>query len=170
MPSQTVEIGLHSRYSRESYTVTRRISTIHLHESFSMQTMRNDIALLKLSVSYSVRIEKKKSKFKKNIKIQAPVQFRTEIVPVCLPSRAVDVTGRTGWLTGWGLDRFQGQPTVEKNEVSMDVLPDTRCQQIYSGMYSTQAMICCGEYNVNKGACQVTFYHSIKNLLLKIYD
>jgi len=132
-PSQGVEIGLHNRFMKESYTVSRRISTLHLHESFSMQNMRNDIALLRLS---------------------SPVQFRNEIVPVCLPSRAVDITGRTGWLTGWGLDRFGGNLSNDKMQVSMDVLPDTRCQQIYSYMYSTQAMICCGEFNVNKGACQ----------------
>ena len=51
-----------------------------------------------------------------------------------------------------------GALTIEKMQTSMDVLTDARCTQLYASLFNTQAMICSGEVDVNKGACQVNFY------------
>ena len=34
---------------------------------------------------------------------KASVGYNNYIIPVCLPLAAVDLTGKIGWLTGWGI-------------------------------------------------------------------
>ncbi len=45
----------------------------------------------------------------------------------------------------------------EKMQVSMELLTESRCKNIYQNMINTQSQLCAGEANVNKGACQGFF-------------
>ena len=61
----------------EEYSVRRKV----VNENYEPATYRHDIALLELS---------------------HPVRYRKHIVPVCLPEKSVNVTGRMATVTGWG--------------------------------------------------------------------
>lgn len=61
-PSLKVDIGVHDRNSKEEWVQTRNVSKLYIHQSFSMQNLKYDIALLKLSVSLPI--------YKKNYKKQ----------------------------------------------------------------------------------------------------
>lgn len=61
----------------EEYSVRRKV----VNEDYEPSTYRHDIALLELS---------------------HPVRFRKHIVPVCLPEKSENFTGRMATVTGWG--------------------------------------------------------------------
>ena len=47
----SVDIGVHNRRFKEPWVVTRQVAKVIVHESFSINTLNNDIALVKLEVS-----------------------------------------------------------------------------------------------------------------------
>ena len=61
-----------------------RVDRMIVHEKYNSTTVLDDIALLELV---------------------KPVTFRKHIVPVCLPKKNSDHSGKTGTLTGWGRTR-----------------------------------------------------------------
>jgi hypothetical protein len=48
----SVDIGVHNRRFKEPWVVIRQVSKVIVHESFSINTLNNDIALVKLEVRY----------------------------------------------------------------------------------------------------------------------
>lgn len=62
-PSLKVDIGVHDRNNKEEWVQTRNVSKLYIHQSFSMQNLKYDIALLKLSVN--LQIKKKTIKTRK---------------------------------------------------------------------------------------------------------
>jgi hypothetical protein len=77
-----VKVGDRSVY-RQNTSLVIPIKTIFVHPKFSTTiVVKNDIALLKL---------------------QHPVNFTTNIYPVCIPSESFPVkAGTKCWVTGWG--------------------------------------------------------------------
>lgn len=64
-------------YPHEEFTVRRKV----VNENYNPATYQNDIALLELSEE---------------------VVYRHHIVPVCLPAKGENFTGKTATVTGWG--------------------------------------------------------------------
>ena len=69
--------GQTEAYPHEEFTVKRKV----VNENYNPATYQNDIALLELSEE---------------------VVYRQHIVPVCLPSKGDNFTGKTATVTGWG--------------------------------------------------------------------
>ena len=59
-----------------------------VNENYNPATYQNDIALLELSEE---------------------VVYRQHIVPVCLPSKGDNFTGKTATVTGWGRTQVSGR-------------------------------------------------------------
>ena len=47
----SVHLGIHDRSKPESWSVTRMVKKVTIHENFDSENLRNDIALLHLEVS-----------------------------------------------------------------------------------------------------------------------
>lgn len=69
--------GQTETYPHEEFTVRRKV----VNENYNPATYQNDIALLELSEE---------------------VVYRQHIIPVCLPSKGDNFTGKTATVTGWG--------------------------------------------------------------------
>lgn len=69
--------GQTEAYPHEEFAVKRKV----VNENYNPATYQNDIALLELSED---------------------VIYRQHIVPVCLPAKGDNFTGKTATVTGWG--------------------------------------------------------------------
>jgi hypothetical protein len=49
-PDLAIELGVHNTQIKEPWTITRKASKIIVHQSFSLETLYNDIAMVKLDV------------------------------------------------------------------------------------------------------------------------
>ena len=135
----SIDIGVHNRVYKESWVKSVKASKLFVHENFqtlSFVSYINDIALLKLS---------------------EPIDLDNKYyIPVCLPSiisEENDSQNKTAWVTGWGSTYYGGSATIEKRQVLMVVLSDSKCKQYYSQVYNIPGQICAGESNGNSGAC-----------------
>jgi len=128
----TVRLGEHQINSNsESQIVTRRVSKIIEHENYQGGSEINDIALLKLS---------------------SPVQFRSEIWPVCLPPQTPLYTGKVATVTGWGTTSSGGSASNVLREVDVEVKSNTQCQSSYGSSSIRDTMLCAGSRG--KDSCQ----------------
>jgi hypothetical protein len=76
-------------------------------------------------------------------------------LPESISGLNFDSQEETAWLTGWGSTYFQGPVTIDKMEVSMNVLTDIRCKQKYAQMLNPLAQICAGELGLNNGIFRI---------------
>merc|ERR1719223_1746368 len=80
----SVELGINNRDAPDTWSLSRKIKKVIVHESYSDTQLINDIALVKMEYS---------------------VQFDTsnyKITPVCIPDGSEDYANRDGWVTGYG--------------------------------------------------------------------
>lgn len=78
----TVNLGDHNiRTNFETQHVVKKVKRIVRHRSFDSRTLYNDVALLTL---------------------ESPVQYTTNIRPICLPRTAHSFGGNFGTVIGWG--------------------------------------------------------------------
>lgn len=70
-------------FPHEEFTVRRKV----VNENYNPATYQNDIALLELSEE---------------------VVYRQHIIPVCLPAKGDNFTGKTATVTGWGRTQVRG--------------------------------------------------------------
>lgn len=70
-------------YPHEEFTVRRKV----VNENYNPATYQNDIALLELSEE---------------------VVYRQHIIPVCLPAKGDNFTGKAATVTGWGRTQVRG--------------------------------------------------------------
>uniref|UniRef100_A0A673HAN9 Trypsin-like n=1 Tax=Sinocyclocheilus rhinocerous TaxID=307959 RepID=A0A673HAN9_9TELE len=113
-----------------SRTVTRLIT----HPSYSTTTQNNDIALLQLSSS---------------------VTFTDYIRPVCLAAAGSVFGGGTkSWITGWGKLKFADTqiPNILQ-EVQIPIVSNSVCNKAYGGII-TSNMLCAGLDEGGKDSCQ----------------
>jgi secreted trypsin-like serine protease len=130
----SIDIGLHDRTVKESWFINRRVSNVIMHEQYNANTLRNDIALMKLSTPAAID--------------------NYYIVPVCYQRSSADLSGQTSWATGWGTLFSGGSLSRYNMQVAMPVLTDARCKQRFGANLDPNLGICAGEVGNNKDTCQ----------------
>jgi secreted trypsin-like serine protease len=130
----SVDIGLNDRNNPDSWSISRKIQKVIVHESYSDRSLRNDIALVKLQYS---------------------VQFDTtnyRITPVCIPDGSEDYANRDGWVTGYGTLYSGGSVSRYLRQVSLPVKSTSYCESRFGVDSSTQ--VCAGVSGLGKDTCQ----------------
>ncbi|EDL08999.1 serine protease 42 precursor [Mus musculus] len=136
-----VKVGDRSVY-RQNTSLVIPIKTIFVHPKFSTTiVVKNDIALLKL---------------------QHPVNFTTNIYPVCIPSESFPVkAGTKCWVTGWGklVPGAPDVPTEILQEVDQNVILYEECNEMLKKATSSSVDLVkrgmvCGYKERGKDACQ----------------
>ncbi|XP_040296133.1 serine protease 27-like [Bufo bufo] len=123
-------------------TVSRAVEQIIINPNFTREGSSGDIALVKL---------------------ESPVNFTDFILPVCVPSQAVQLPeGTLCWTTGWGNVQQNVPLPIPKTlqEVKVELIDNTHCETMYdSGRASSYSLIkddmmCAGYQEGKKDACQ----------------
>ncbi|XP_055457492.1 serine protease 42-like [Psammomys obesus] len=136
-----VKMGDRSVY-RQNTSVVIPIKNIIVHPKFSTAiVIENDIALLKL---------------------QYPVNFTSNIHPICLPSETFYVkTGTSCWVTGWGRTDVGAPkiPTAILREVEQNIIHYHDCNaMLKKGVGTSKEMVksgmICGYKEGRKDSCQ----------------
>ncbi|XP_073403335.1 transmembrane protease serine 9-like [Dendrobates tinctorius] len=139
-----VLLGAYQLQVAESQTIYSSVSRIIPYFRYSNETLRGDIALIRLSI---------------------PVNYTRYIMPICLPSASVSFpNGMESWVTGWG-DIYSGVSlpsprTLQK--VMVPLIDYKRCDWMYhinSGIsyfitIISNTMICAGYSTGGKSSCQ----------------
>ncbi|XP_035205874.1 serine protease filzig-like isoform X2 [Stegodyphus dumicola] len=134
-----LRLGEYNLYrTDESYPhVERRIYMIVIHPNFDPVTYENDLALLRF---------------------YEPVQFRANIVPVCLPISVGNIAGRTAVVTGWGRLSEEGELPGSLHEVHMPILTNKECEDMYSAAGYSETIrdvfVCAGVLSGGLDACE----------------
>lgn len=122
------------KFAHEEFGVKRKV----VNEKYNPATYQNDIALLELSQE---------------------VTYRQHIIPVCLPEKGTNFTGRSATVTGWGRTQY-GVATSPGNlqKVDVEVIESEKCQEWMKsvGRRETifQNMLCAGFKQGGKDSCQ----------------
>ncbi|KAI9554694.1 hypothetical protein GHT06_019970 [Daphnia sinensis] len=122
----TVELGVHVLRPTSDALVSRRVFKVLSHRNFNPYFLVNDIAILVL-------------KF--------PVNYVTEISPVCLPAPGTTDTyvGEEAAIIGWGSLQDQYGPLPEVlQQATIKIVSNAECQASYNSMGVTieDSMIC----------------------------
>ncbi|KAM4717046.1 transmembrane protease serine 9-like [Anableps anableps] len=132
----TLVLGLQSLTGTNPNKVTRTVAQVIRHPSFSLSTLDNDIALIKLS---------------------SPVTFNNYISPVCLAASGSTFHSNVDtWVTGWGNIGFNQPLPAPQNlmEVEVPVVGNRQCKCSYGVSTITDNMICAGFTEGGKDSCQ----------------
>lgn len=136
----TVRLGLHDRTAPDTWTQTRSLSSITVHELYELrevpggtpvyQRFNNDVAVLELS---------------------SPVTFTERVKPIML-AKTTRPVGQESIVTGWGRTGG-GQPSsATLLEATLPMVSTTTCQPRF-GVTVTDQMVCAGYENGAQGAC-----------------
>lgn len=144
--------GQTEKFAHEEFGVKRKI----VNEQYNPATYQNDIALLELSQE---------------------VDYKQHIVPVCLPSKDDNSTGRMATVTGWGRTQY-GVPTSPGTlqKVDVEVLNSTTCQSWMKSVGRREViynnMLCAGYKQGGRDSCQgdsgspLTYKHDGQSTLI----
>lgn len=106
------------------------------HPRFSMTTVTNDIALVKLT---------------------KPLRFDKFVKPVCLPMRRLQLVNKKAFAAGWGKTRDDGKSTDRLQYMKTKILPFRNCTTSFDSWEQqdvfSDASVICTETN-GKGVCQ----------------
>ncbi|KAM4628417.1 transmembrane protease serine 2-like [Polymixia lowei] len=115
----------------------RSVSRIVAHEDYSSFTLKNDIALMKLSNPLDITASR-------------------DIGPVCLPNTGLNITvPQKCWISGFGSKVNEGSASPYLMEAEVSLIDSAACNSSisYNGRI-TQDMICAGEMEGGVDACQ----------------
>ncbi|KAF4116314.1 hypothetical protein G5714_003803 [Onychostoma macrolepis] len=129
-----IYLGRHLQTGSNSNEISRTVTRLITHPSYSSTTQNNDIALLQLSSS---------------------VTFTDYIRPVCLAATGSVFGGGTkSWITGWGkLNSGDTQIPNILQEVQIPIVNNSVCNKAYGGII-TSNMLCSGLDEGGKDSCQ----------------
>ncbi|CAF0790987.1 unnamed protein product [Brachionus calyciflorus] len=113
-------LGAHD-LSKTSSSSGISVSKIIGHPSYNTDTLKNDIALMKL---------------------EKPVTFNDKIQPACLPANNYAQPGRVAMVTGWGKVGDYAGTASTLRQVAVPIRSSTECS--FFGLSSTQF---CAGYN-----------------------
>ncbi|GAB6030888.1 hypothetical protein CHUAL_007720 [Chamberlinius hualienensis] len=123
----------YKNYSPNIFNVSQLIA----HEDYSLESSENDIGLIRLS---------------------RPVDFSDTIRPICLPGHSLSITsfeGKKCYISGWGKRWERGRLSVLLQELSVEVISDKFCRNLYKdiGIKVFNSNICIYAASKRKGAC-----------------
>ncbi|KAL9959762.1 hypothetical protein ACROYT_G033117 [Oculina patagonica] len=121
-----VVAGEHDQTVEEGAEQVVDVSAVCFHEGFSMQHLRNDIAVLTLS---------------------SPVALSDKVSTVCLPQGGQQVAAGTKcYITGWGRTIGGGKPANILQQAVMPVADHQTCAAANSDLVPVdeQSMVCAG--------------------------
>ncbi|KAM4691125.1 acrosin-like [Rhinophrynus dorsalis] len=99
-----IVIGAHQLSKSEKHIQTRYAAGIYVHESYTRENVKYDIALLKLD---------------------KPVEFNNYAQPACLPLDTTPVEPMNDcYIAGWGIKK-------EEDSKAADILQEARLQQVF---------------------------------------
>ena len=61
--------------------IDRMVQIVYSHPKFNPSSFDNDLALLRF---------------------KEPVNYHSNIIPICIPKDDATLVGKTAWITGWG--------------------------------------------------------------------
>ncbi|XP_056095765.1 trypsin-like [Rhinichthys klamathensis goyatoka] len=129
-----IYLGRQLQSGSNPYEVSKTVTRIITHPSYSTSTQNNDLALLQLSSS---------------------VTFSDYIRPVCLAAAgSVFAAGTGSWITGWG-KLNSGDTSIPNTlqEVQIPIVSNSVCNTAYRGSI-TSNMLCAGVNEGGKDSCQ----------------
>ena len=117
--------------------LNRRITRIITHVNFDKASYEYDIALLR---------------------VDEPIPFQPNIIPICLPDTDNDLVGEEGWVTGWGRKSEYGQISPVLREVHLPIISNAKCMAMYrmSGQneWIPRIFLCAGTANGGQDPCE----------------
>lgn len=118
----------------------RPVEKVITHEKFDSETMRNDIALLKLKQPFAFR---------------KGSTDHPSIVPVCLNDQPANKK-LSAEVAGWGkVLQDASKPSDKLMYIKIDQLDDKSCSKYKT--YNPALMMCAGTIEGTKDSCQVRF-------------
>merc|ERR1719336_2241222 len=116
----------------------RSIQQILIHPAYKHQNYDNDLALLKL---------------------ETPISFNKYILPICLPPTNLPITGKKGFVTGWGEIYENGPNPPVPNQVDVPILSNSDCNNYFklaalNEHVSDEIWVCAGYRDGGKDACE----------------
>lgn len=127
----SVQVGVNAVGSPEGQVV--KAQKIHRHPGFSLDDLKDDIALIEL---------------------ESPVQFSDSILPVCISKRTSLDPGKLGAVVGWGFTESDIKSTTLKL-AKLPVIEETECKRKEPELYArvlTDKVFCAG-YTNGTSAC-----------------
>ncbi|XP_076382072.1 transmembrane protease serine 9-like [Megalopta genalis] len=114
--------------------IVRRVKSVSIHENFHSYTFNNDIAI---------------------IEMDRPVDVNGIVRTACLPEdKAIDYTGATATVVGWGRTGEDQAVSNELRKVSLPILSQEECDQAgYQKERITENMFCAGYLEGERDAC-----------------
>ncbi|GBL77171.1 Serine proteinase stubble [Araneus ventricosus] len=108
-----------------------------VHRHYNAQTFENDLALLEM---------------------EAPVEFLPYVVPICLPHRNEDFTGKMAFVTGWGKLTAGGDVPNILQEVQVPIVSNGECQRMFYQAGHHKAIrsnfVCAGYTSGGQDSCE----------------
>ncbi|CAL1291134.1 unnamed protein product [Larinioides sclopetarius] len=118
-------------------SIIRNVKRMVVHRHYNAQTFENDLALLEM---------------------EAPVEFLPYVVPICLPHRNEDFTGKMAFVTGWGKLTAGGDVPNILQEVQVPIVSNGECQSMFYQAGHHKAIrsnfVCAGYTNGGQDSCE----------------
>ncbi|GFY69795.1 serine protease filzig [Trichonephila inaurata madagascariensis] len=118
-------------------SVIRNVKRMVVHRHYNAQTFENDLALLEMESS---------------------VEFLPYVVPICLPHRNEDFTGKMAFVTGWGKLTHGGDVPNILQEVQVPIVSNGDCQRMFYHAGHDKAIrsnfVCAGYSNGGQDSCE----------------
>jgi len=117
--------------------IMRDIKQVLIHPAYRHQNYDNDLALLRL---------------------ESPVVYSKYILPICLPPTKMKITGKKGFVTGWGRIYEGGPEPSLLNVVDVPILSNSECNNMFKlasldEHVSDDIWVCAGYRDGGKDAC-----------------
>ncbi|XP_035226632.1 nuclear pore complex protein DDB_G0274915-like [Stegodyphus dumicola] len=117
--------------------VIRDVRRMVVHRHYNAQTFENDLALLEMDQK---------------------VEFLPHVVPICLPHRNEDFTGKMAFVTGWGKLTHGGDIPNILQEVQVPIVANGDCQRMFYYAGHQKAIrsnfVCAGYISGGQDSCE----------------
>lgn len=117
----TVVVGAHKRTGTTPVQQTFRLRALHKHKGFTMQNLRDDIAVLQLA---------------------GRVKLSDKVTTVCLPRQPADLNFKC-YITGWGRTSGGGPAADILQQAQLPLVSHDKCKEKY-GIVDSTVHLCAG--------------------------